>query len=99
MTVEDIEVQREVRAVIARNWVNTQRINYGATHGTLYIQGRLMLLHEPPSKPNEERDRHGVSASFLVHLERELLKVPGLRAIRWNIDGWTRSGTAAWLHR
>ena len=98
MTVEDLEANRQVRAVFARNWVNLQKIQYGATHGTLYITGRLALLREPPAVPGEERDRTGISAKFLMHLEKELLKIPGLRAIRWNIEGWQRISTA-WISR
>ena len=98
MTVEDLEAQRQSRTVFTRNWVNTQKINYGATHGCLYVQGKLMLLREPPSKPGEHQDRQGVTASFLLHLERELLKVSGIRSIRWNLAGWQRT-SSSWTYR
>ena len=98
MTVEDLEVNRNVRSVLARNWVNLQKLDYACVHGTLYIRGRIWLLREPPPLGGEERDRHGVSASFLLYLEREILKVKGMRAVRWNIDGWQRTGMA-WSSR
>ena len=94
MTVQDMEVNRHVRAVFARNWVNLQKIDYGASHGTVYINGRLSLLHEPPPDSKEDRDRTGVGPRFLNHLHKELLKVPGVRAVRWNIEGWQRTGIA-----
>ena len=98
MTVEDLEANRYIRAIFARNWVNLQKLNYGATHGTVYVAGHLALLREPPARSDEERDRAGVSASFLMHLEKEILKVSGVRAVRWDIDGWNRTG-GAWVHR
>jgi len=98
MTVEDMEANRQVRAVFARNWVNLQKLQYGCTHGTVYITGRLALLREPPARRDEERDRAGVSAKFLAHLEKEILKIPAVRAVRWNIEGWQRTGTA-WIRR
>ncbi len=98
MTVEDLEVSRQVRAVFARNWINHQKVQYGATHGTVYINGRLSLLREPAPVRGEERDRQGVSVKVLVFLEKEILKVPGVRGVRWNIQGWQRT-RMTWVRR
>jgi len=96
MTVEDLDANRHVRTVLVRNWVNTQRLDYSATHGTLYVRGRMMLLREPPPEPGQQRDSAGVTAKFLMHLEKEILKAPGIRAVRWQLDGWQRT-TSAWI--
>ena len=96
MTVEDLAANRAVRAVFARNWVNTQRLDYGATHGTVYVRGRLTLLRRPAPDSSEERDRSGVGPKFLLHLEKEIKKVDGVRNISWQLDSWQRAGSA-WL--
>jgi hypothetical protein len=92
MTVEDMEANREIRNVFARNWVNLQKLNYSTTHGTVYVRGRLLLLHEPASERGEERDRAGVGPKLLYHLEKEMLKAKGVHAVNWAIEGWQRSG-------
>lgn len=96
MTVEDLAANRQVRHVFARNWVNTQKLNFGATHGIVYIRGRMTLLREPPSAPGEERDRSGVSAKFLMYIEKELMKISEVKGVRWQLDGWQRT-SSAWL--
>jgi hypothetical protein len=92
MTVEDLETNRNVRAVLARNWVNLQKLDYAATHGTIYMRGQVVLLREPPATREEERDRSGVSPKFLFHLEKDLLKVKGVQRVQWEITGWQRTG-------
>ena len=57
-----------------------------------------MLLREPPPYPEEERDRSGVTARFLAFVETEMLKIPGVRGVRWNIIGWQRTALA-WVRR
>jgi len=96
MTVEDLDANRHVRTVLARNWVNTRRLNYACTHGTVYMRGKIVLLREPPPDPNEIRDRAGVGPKFLMYLEKELLKAPGIRAVQWQLDGWQRT-SSAWI--
>jgi hypothetical protein len=98
MTVDDMEANRQVRAVFARNWVNLQKLDYSATHGTVYVRGRLLLLHESSPEPGEERDRAGVGPKLLFYLEKEMLKVKGVRAVTWAIEGWQRSGES-WIQR
>jgi hypothetical protein len=96
MTVDDMDANRQIRAVFARNWVNLQKLDYSTTHGTVYVRGRLLLLHEPPSEPGEERDRAGVGPKLLYHLEKEILKTKGVHAVTWTIEGWQRSGES-WM--
>ena len=98
MTVEDLAVNRRIRNVFARNWVNLQRLDYGAVHGTVAIRGRLMLLRAQPSDKTDERDRSGVGAKFLIHLDREIKKIEGVRTITWQSDGWQRT-SSGWTHR
>ncbi len=98
MTVEDLEVNREVRATFARNWVNLQRLEYAAVHGTIYVRGRMMLLREPEPDSTEDRDRAGVGPRLLFHLERELLKIKGVRGVTWALDGWQRT-SMNWSYR
>ena len=95
MTVEDLEMNREVRTVFARNWVNLQKLDYNCVNGVLYARGRLTLLRPPPPRPGEDVDRAGVTASFLKLLEKQLHKLSGLRGIRWQLDGWMRT-TSDW---
>jgi hypothetical protein len=96
MTVEDMEANRKVRAVFARNWVNLQRLDYSTTHGTVYVRGRMLLLHEPAAEPGEERDRNGVGPKLLYYLEKQILKVEGVHAVAWSIEGWQRTGES-WM--
>jgi hypothetical protein len=96
MTVDDMEANRQVRHVFARSWVNLQKLDYSTTHGTVYVSGRLLLLHEPPPEPGEERDRAGVGPRLLYHLEKEMLKVKGVHAVTWAIEGWRRGGES-WI--
>ena len=93
MTVEDLEMNREVRVVFTRNWVNLQKLDYNCVHGTLYVRGRLTMLRRPPPRAGEDMDRAGVSPSFLNHLEKQLRKVSGLRAFRWQLDGWMQTSS------
>ena len=98
MTVEDMAVNRQVRNVMARNWINMQRLDFASTHGTVYMRGRMSFLKsQKVADGKEERDRAGVSPSILNHIDKEIRKIPGVRAVSWQIDGWQRTGIG-WVH-
>ena len=46
MTVDDMDANRQIRAVFARNWVNLQKLDYSTTHGTVYV--RVTAGHSLP---------------------------------------------------
>jgi len=98
MTVEDMAVNRQVRRILAHNWINMQRVDFGSTHGTVYIRGRVTLLKQQrASDGSEERDRAGVGPSLLNHMDKSIRKIPGVRTVSWQIDGWQRTGMG-WIH-
>jgi len=92
MTAEDLEIYRQMRTVLVRNWVNLQRLDFGSTGGSVYVRGRMRLLREPHTARREETDHEGVTATFLLHLEQQIRRIPGVRAVSWNLDGWQRTG-------
>jgi len=96
MTVEDLAVNRQVRTVFARNWVNLQRLDYSSVHGTVYVRGRMAVLHPLPPDPTDERDRTGIGPKFMLLLDKEIKKIPGVRGVNWQVDGWQRIG-ASWV--
>ena len=99
MTVDDIRLNKDVRHALAKKWIKTQALNFNVVSGTLYMRGRLETMREPlTSRGEKERDQFGVGPKFLFTLERELLKIPGVRAIRWDLGAWQK-GSTGWMHK
>jgi hypothetical protein len=92
MTVDDMQINHEVRSLFARNWVRTDQLDIAVTSGTIYVRGRMLLLNESQLDPSPDRDRGGVGPRFLTRLEEELLKINNARAVVWELDGWRRTG-------
>ncbi len=97
MTVEDMAINRQVRHVLARNWVNLQKLDFAATHGAVYMRGRLGLLRAQAEDGNRDKDRAGVGPKFMNHLEKQIKRIDGVRNVTWQVDGWQRTGSG-WLH-
>ena len=99
MTIEDIRINRDVRHVLAKRWVKLQRLNFNAVNGTLYMRGHLEVMREPATARTEkELDQFGIGPKFLLTLERELMKIGGIRALRWDLSSWNK-GSSGWSHR
>ena len=99
MSVEDMRVSRDVRRVLAKRWIKLQRLNYNVVNGTLYMRGHLEVMREPAtSRTEKETDQFGIGPKFMLSLERELMKVPGVRTLRWDLSSWNR-GSSGWSHR
>jgi len=99
VTTDDMRINREVRHLLTRKWIKLQRLSFNCVSGTLYIHGRIELMREPNTARTEKvTDQFGVGPKFLIQLERDLLKIGGLRAVRWDIMGWHK-GSMGWSHR
>jgi len=87
MTVEDMQINHEVRSLFAQNWVSIQDLDIAVTHGTIYVRGRMALLTASQLDAASERDRSGVGPRCLARLEEDLLKINNARAVTWELDG------------
>lgn len=43
----DLEISRQVRAILARNWIDLGRITIGTVRGAIYLKGALAQIQQP----------------------------------------------------
>lgn len=83
----DLLINRAVRSVLVRHWIDLGRLSVRTTSGKVYIHGALMRL---PGVADE-------LTSTIVHaMFDEVDRIRGVRRTMITLDNWHRDGTDAW---
>jgi hypothetical protein len=96
MVVPDYTIQTQVRALLVRNWMDTRRIDYNVIGGVVHMRGTMAVLYEHPER--DQNDEHGISARLLVNLERDMMRVDGVKAVHYDLSNWIKTG-GMWIKR
>ena len=88
MAVTDIRINSMVRAVIARNWIDLQRLRYGSFRGTVRISGTLCYLGARASQ--------NFDPGKLEVLESEIRRIPGAKRIYFDLRNWRKNTQGQW---
>jgi hypothetical protein len=88
LSVSDFRINSGVRSVIARNWIDLQKLKFGSFRGTVRITGNLSYLGA--------RTGAACDSGKLEALEAEIRRVPGVGRVYLDLTNWRRSPTGQW---
>lgn len=87
MTRSHYQIHAEVRRVFARHWVDLDRIQFGVYRDMLRVTGELLCSREA-STP--------ATAALLEVLQSELMRVPEIRCVQFDLRNWQRDADGRW---
>ena len=94
MPTEDFRINAAVRNLLVRFWIDTSKLDHGATNGVVYLRGRLTRELIRDSRETDEE-----SLSFLARrLERELKTIKGVRDVVYNLENLVKA-RGRWMPR
>lgn len=88
MVVSDFRINSGVRSCLARHWIDLQQLSFGSFRGVVRISGMLCHLGEGSSA--------ALRAADVVLLEAEILRVPGVGNVFFDLSNWKKASGGGW---
>jgi len=88
MKSTDQEINRGVRSVLSRHWVDLTKTNFLTRQGVLRMMGELRRIGAEASTPMKPR--------ILETLDKELKRVHGVRRVQYDLSNWRRNEDGEW---
>jgi hypothetical protein len=89
MTVQDFELNCTIRGVLARHWIDSNRLMFRARRGHIQVAGEFRLLGAP-------NDRE-ITATVLRRVESEIRRVQSVRTVTFELTNWLRDEAGGWV--
>ena len=81
--LSDLDINREIRRILVRHWVDLGRLSIRTTSSVSYVCGSLLRISgvsEPFSPP------------IVTALFTEIQRIRGIRRVNIELDNWTETG-------
>ena len=88
MAASDFRTNTAVRSVLARHWIDVQRIKFGCFRGTVRFTGSLAFLGT--------RANGTLDAAKVELLEREIKRLQGVSRVYFDLKNWKREPGGEW---
>jgi hypothetical protein len=89
MSQSDQEINRGVRSVLSRNWLDLSKTNFASRRGIVRLMGELRRLGAESSKPLEP---HNLDA-----LDSEIKRLRGVDRVHFDLRNWRRNSEGEWV--
>jgi hypothetical protein len=89
MSVSDFQINARVRSVLAKHWIDTQRVKFGSFKGTVRFSGQI--------HPLGDRSATHLDGSKLEIIESELKRIRGVLRVFFDLANWRKSETGKWI--
>lgn len=89
MSTSDHEINRKVRAVLSRHWIDPSSTSFASRKGVVRLMGELRRVGSAFGASLE--------ATTLTVLDTELRKLPGVRLVHFDLVNWRRDEEGVWV--
>src|SRR5262249_16767505 len=89
MSVQDLELNCQVRAIVAKFWIDPNRLSLSARRGNVHISGELRFT-------GAEQD-HEQTVEMLQSLESDLRSLHDIRELEFELTNWTHDASGGWV--
>ena len=83
MSASDFIVNSQIRSVLARHWIDLQKIKFGCFKGTVRLSGELLPLGSRSAKDFE--------TSMMEKLEMDLRRIRGVIRVYYDLINWCKT--------
>ncbi len=88
MTQSDFRINGQLRQVLARHFVELAVVRFGSFRGTVRFNGRLAHMNGRPFAASD--------LSLIEAIEQEARRIPGVRAVFFDLMNWKKDGDGRW---
>jgi len=85
----DHEINRRVRAVLSRHWVDLASTNFASRKGIVRVSGDLKRVGPQAGRP--------VEATSLNILDSEMRRLSGMQRVHFDLANWRRTEEGEWV--
>lgn len=78
--VSDLDINRGVRRVLVKHWIDLGRLSVRSTNGKVYIYGRLQRL------PGTEGNLMGTTVDSMFY---QIKRIGGVTSVNPHLENWT----------
>ena len=89
MATSDQEINRGVRGVLSRHWVDLTATNFASRQGVVRLIGELRRVGQ--------RSEESLESTNIVALDAELRKLRGVRRVHLDLSNWRRDEEGQWI--
>ncbi len=87
MTASRYRAQAAIRRVLARHWIDLDRIRFGEFRGVVRLTGELRFVDARGDRP---------SIGVLETIRAEILRIAEVRVVAFELDNWVRGDEGRW---
>jgi len=88
MSVNDHEINRGVRGVLTRHWVDLSSTNFASRKGIVRLMGELRRIGPDASTALESTN--------IVAIDAELRRIRGVQRVHLDLANWRRNEDGDW---
>lgn len=89
MSVQDLELNCKVRGIVARYWVDSNRLSFNSRRGHVCVSGELRVTGKHKG--------HDETAGMLRSLEYDVRRLQDVRAVEFELTNWIRDEGRGWI--
>jgi hypothetical protein len=89
MSVQDLELNCQIRGVLARHWIDSNRLSFSARRGHVLLSGELLVIGAPKEKEK--------TIGVLQSLESEIRRAQSVRTVSFELTNWVRDDCGGWI--
>ena len=89
MPASDFRINSMVRSVLARHWIDLQKIVIGSFRGTVRLTGELCHIGNDGVRVPEPRQ--------LDNVEAEIRAIPEVERVYFDLSNWHRTSRGDWV--
>jgi len=89
MAHSDLEINRGVRSVLTRHWLDLSKTNFASRRGIVRLMGELKRLGAETGKPLEARN--------LETLDTEIKRLRGVDRVHFDLANWRKNEEGEWI--
>lgn len=86
MNRTDLEINRDIRRVLVRHWIDLGQLSVRSTGGRVNVRGRLQRI---------EGRSEELTSSIVERIATEIRRIPGVGGVSIELANWT-SGGGTW---
>ncbi len=89
MSAADFRINAAVRKIFIRHWLDLKLIDYKTINFVVHIKGKFRTKKQSGKSKGKAYD---MNPSVVSAIEREIIRVRGVKRVQMKLDGWVKSG-------
>jgi hypothetical protein len=89
MSISDFQINSKVRSVLAKHWIDIQKLRFGSFRGTVRLSGELYLAGD--------RSASFLDAAKITLVENQVRRIRGVARVYFDLKNWRKNESGNWI--